>query len=324
MLPGEVNGCDGHPSAQRHRKMSKSLTGFLLQEIFREDFAEDGMTESRQEKAAAEEDRSKQKKRKQAEECGRSALSYREFLERINMTQEVTDKLVRMAGEPEEPLDLRENEPEHGLNELFQQTMTAYEARKKEPWNRISEEIYIETMKCFSRFVREHKVSYGVYGFDRGFWTPHQIEGKLFRIGELEYQIDDEEKVISVHIPSDADLSDDLVDASYAEQKQFFAENFPETAGWPGMCESWLLSPALKELLPSDSRILAFAARFEITQTNPDATDYLEWVYKLAAGQQKSAELENLREDTSLQRRMKDFLRAGGKVGIAWGIWKES
>lgn len=263
-------------------------------------------------------------KRKQAEECGRSALSYREFLERINMTQEVTDKLVRMAGESEEPLDLRANEPEHGLDELFQQTMAAYEARKKEPWNRISEEIYIETMKCFSRFVREHKVSYGVYGFDRGFWTPHQIEGKLFRIGELEYQIDDEEKVISIHIPSDADLSDDLVDASYAEQKQFFAENFPETAGWPGMCESWLLSPALKELLPSDSRILAFAARFEITQTNPDATDYLEWVYKLASGQQKSAELENLREDTSLQRRMKDFLRAGGKVGIAWGIWKES
>lgn len=323
MLPGEVTGCDGHPSAQRQRKMSKFLTGFLLQEIFREDFAEDGMTESRQEKAA-EEDRSKQKKRKQAEECWRSALSYREFLERINMTQEVTDKLVRMAGEPEEPLDLRENEPEHGLNELFQQTMAAYEARKKEPWNRISEEIYIETMKCFSRFVREHKVSYGVYGFDRGFWTPHQIEGKLFRIGELEYQIDDEEKVISIHIPSDADLSDDLVDASYAEQKQFFAENFPETAGWPGMCESWLLSPALKELLPSDSRILAFAARFEITQTNPDATDYLEWVYKLASGQQKSAELENLREDTSLQRRMKDFLRAGGKVGIAWGIWKKS
>lgn len=277
-------------------------------------------------------------------------MSYREFLERINMTQEVTDKLARMAGEvddstvsdegtfgalfgmqgnalnkePEEPLDLRANEPEHGLDELFQQTMAAYEARKKEPWNRISEEIYIETMKCFSRFVREHKVSYGVYGFDRGFWTPHQIEGKLFRIGELEYQIDDEEKVISIHIPSDADLSDDLVDASYAEQKQFFAENFPETAGWPGMCESWLLSPALKELLPSDSRILAFAARFEITQTNPDATDYLEWVYKLASGQQKSAELENLREDTSLQRRMKDFLRAGGKVGIAWGIWKES
>ena len=26
-------------------------------------------------------------------------MSYREFLERINMTQEVTDKLVRMAGE---------------------------------------------------------------------------------------------------------------------------------------------------------------------------------------------------------------------------------
>ena len=67
MLTSEVTGCGGHPSAQRQRKMAESLTGFLLQEIFREDFAEDGMTESRQEKA--EEGRSKQKKRKQAEEA---------------------------------------------------------------------------------------------------------------------------------------------------------------------------------------------------------------------------------------------------------------
>ncbi len=49
ILPGEVTGCDGHPSAQRQRKMAESLTEFLLQEIFREDFAEDGMTECRQE-----------------------------------------------------------------------------------------------------------------------------------------------------------------------------------------------------------------------------------------------------------------------------------
>lgn len=49
MPPGEVTGCDGHPSAQRQRKMAESLTEFLLQEIFREDFAEDGMTEYRQE-----------------------------------------------------------------------------------------------------------------------------------------------------------------------------------------------------------------------------------------------------------------------------------
>jgi len=29
MLAGEVTGCDGHPSAQRQRKMAKSLTGFF-------------------------------------------------------------------------------------------------------------------------------------------------------------------------------------------------------------------------------------------------------------------------------------------------------
>lgn len=77
MLPGEVTGCDGHPSAQRQRKMSKSLTGFLLQEIFREDFAEGGMTESRQEKAEswqkkAGASRRSGNKQKKWEKAGRS------------------------------------------------------------------------------------------------------------------------------------------------------------------------------------------------------------------------------------------------------------
>ncbi len=276
--------------------------------------------------------------------------SYTGFLQNIDMPQEVTERLGSLAeGERAGALlageDYRElmqydlsaaaylrlekelaDHPaaENGLDMLMLQTMAAFSMRQQEPWREIPEEIYLATMKCFSRFVREYRVSYGGYGFDRGFWTPRQICGKLFRLGELEYEINDEENAVSIHIPGDADLSEEKLEASYAQQAAFFREHFPEAAGRPRMCDSWLLSPALKDLLPPDSKILSFAAHFEITKVDPDAADYLEWVYKIAGGQQDHVKLEELREDTSLQRKMKAFLQKGGKVGIAWGIWKET
>lgn len=276
--------------------------------------------------------------------------SYIGFLQDIDMPQEVVERLEHLTGRErirkllssenyEELMQyelsaaaylrLQKKLTEHpaaqnGLDMLLLQTMAAFSMRAKEPWRKISREIYLATMKCFSRFVREYRVSYGVYGFDRGFWTPRQICGKLFRLGELEYELNDEENAVSIHIPGDADLSEEKLQASYAEQAAFIREHFPEASGRPRMCDSWLLSPALKDLLLPDSRILSFAAHFEITKVDPDATDYLEWVYKIASGQQDSVKMEDLREDTSLQRKMKRYLKNGGKVGIAWGIWKET
>lgn len=276
--------------------------------------------------------------------------SYIGFLQDIDMPQEVVERLEHLTGRErirellssedyEELMQyelsaaaylrLQKKLTEHpaaqnGLDMLLLQTMAAFSMRAKEPWRKISREIYLATMKCFSRFVREYRVSYGVYGFDRGFWTPRQICGKLFRLGELEYELNDEENAVSIHIPGDADLSEEKLQASYAEQAAFIREHFPEASGRPRMCDSWLLSPALKDLLLPDSRILSFAAHFEITKVDPDATDYLEWVYKIASGQQDSVKMEDLREDTSLQRKMKRYLQNGGKVGIAWGIWKET
>lgn len=281
---------------------------------------------------------------------GNNMNSYTGFLQDIDLPQEVTKRLGSLLKEKrlgslllsEDYEELMQYElsataylrlqkrlaespaAQNGLDMLLLQTMAAFSMREKEPWREIPREIYLATMKCFSRFVREYQVSYGVYGFDRGFWTPRQICGKLFRLGELEYELNDEENVISIHIPGDADLSEEKLKASYMQQAVFIREHFPEAADRPRMCDSWLLSPALQDLLPPDSRILSFASHFAITRVDPDALDYLEWVYKIAGGQKEQVKPEDLREDTSLQRKMKAYLEKGGKVGIAWGIWKES
>lgn len=52
----------------------------------------------------------------------------------------------------------------------------------------IGEDVFLATMKCFPRFIKEHLVSYGSYVFDREWWVARQISMQLLRIGELEYE----------------------------------------------------------------------------------------------------------------------------------------
>lgn len=183
----------------------------------------------------------------------------------------------------------------------------------------IGEEIFVDTMSCFSRFVREHKESFGEYGFDRAFWTGRQLSLNLFRLGALEYEYsqDEGEKVISVHIPSNTDLSAAAIESSLLQAKEFFARYGGEYADAKYTCFSWLLAPALKEVLPPQSRILYFQSLFEIKAVYEENDGYKLWVFKNSA-----LKPEDFPVNTSLQRSLKKFVLAGGKVGEAYGVMK--
>ena len=185
----------------------------------------------------------------------------------------------------------------------------------------IPEEIYLSTMGCFPRFVREHMESFGKYGFDRWWWTGRQTSLRLFRIGTLEYELgaNDADKWISVHIPSDADLSDDAVDNSLISARAFLKKYFPDYGSAEFHCHSWLLSPALGELLPATSRINRFRSRFELLGLEENDDGFKLWVFK-----DQSLPIEALPENTSLQRAMKAHLLRGGKVGAGRGIIRKS
>lgn len=178
-------------------------------------------------------------------------------------------------------------------------------SRRKYRERGVSEEIFLDTMGCFSRFVREYKECFGHYGFDRGFWTGRQLSLSLFRLGTLEFETNG-----AVHIPSDADLSEKALDESFAKAREFF----------PSVrfcCDSWLLSPVLGELLPPDSRINRFRERFEIQTVDENNDGYKFWVFKNA-----NMRAEDFPENTSLQRAIKRHVLAGGKIGEAFGFLK--
>lgn len=211
-----------------------------------------------------------------------------------------------------------------GADEMAAQLLTALKNREDGPWKDIPKQIWLDTLKCYTRFVGEHYFSCGVYGFDRADWTTRQMNALLFRIGELEYELteDDEDghRLISLHITSNGRLTADRLNASVSEARRFIAERFPLWADAPMECWTWLLNPVLKEMLPADSNILTFQTAFDITPTEDDPNDVLEWVFKLTEKQQEGIDLADLREDTSLQRKMKAYLLSGGQVYIAHGI----
>jgi len=174
----------------------------------------------------------------------------------------------------------------------------------------ISEEIYVASMAAFSRFVREHLESYGCYGFDRGSWTPRQVSSRLFRIGQLEYELTtlDGAPIISLHIPTDADMRPEVLRPSIRNALAEFYRLFPEHTGDQVYCHSWLLSPQLKEFLPETSNILRFQELFDIEPEGIPGNDVKLWVFK-----NPRLPIEAYPEHTSLQRKLKQFFLNGGQ-----------
>ncbi len=203
---------------------------------------------------------------------------------------------------------------------FYVQSLCAVKIHEKYEKLGVSDDIFKDTMGCFKRFAGECLVRNGSYYFDRGWWTYRQISMNLMRIGTLEYEFCKfhGEDAISVHIPSDADMTDGSVTASIKKSHEFIKKYYPENAGRRYMCESWLLSPKLREFLPETSKIRKFQDRFEIKEVLPDNMDCLEWLFKST----DKVPFEKLPEDTSLQRAVKPFIVAGGKLGAAFGILK--
>ena len=183
----------------------------------------------------------------------------------------------------------------------------------------ISDDIFASTMKCFTRFIQERWNGYHEWIFDRDWWSYRQIAMTIFRLGELEYEMKnkDNEQYISIHIPSDANLSIEKVGESLTYAKQFFNQYFSDYSNVEYRCHSWLLSPALKNLLPPHSNILKFQSLFTLIKEDYSSSGYIEWVYK-----RKYQDYQELPENTTLQRNLKQYLISGNVVSIGLGILK--
>lgn len=114
---------------------------------------------------------------------------------------------------------------------------------------------------------------------------------------------------LNVHIPEGGPLSHDACLASYEKAKTFFAETFDFVPQY-FCCHSWLLAPELKEILPENSNILAFAADFDILCTDPEA----DAAWRIFGSKKPWP------QDTSLQRAAKAWYDNGNQIGTGLGV----
>ncbi|MBQ1274708.1 MAG: DUF5596 domain-containing protein, partial [Cellulosilyticum sp.] len=125
------------------------------------------------------------------------------------------------AKESYEKLIAYTNPENLGMDMLTYMLYAALKTYDKYIEKNISEKVYIDTMKCFTRFINEHHASFGYYGFDRGWWTHRQLSMVLFRIGELEYEFIDDQKCVSLHIPSGANIALEACQKSFKAYQDF-------------------------------------------------------------------------------------------------------
>ena len=186
----------------------------------------------------------------------------------------------------------------------------------------IGDDIFRDTMACFTRFIGECIVKTGKCAFDREWWIPRQLSGVLFRVGVLEYELtknDNGDPMVSIHIPSGADISAENCRKSLRLAKDFLARFFPAYAAAPIRCHSWLLSNDLRERLSETSRIREFQDLFDRTPTGDRSNGFIQWLYQT----DDVKHIEPLTEKTSLQRSMKQYLLNGGVLDGVVGFIKE-
>lgn len=198
----------------------------------------------------------------------------------------------------------------------------------------VPDAVFLATMGCFGRFLRETYARQGRWVFDRAFWTWRQLACRLFRLGQLEFEYGSPppgvlspglapgDPVLSVHIPSDACLTRENLEQSYQATECFFAQAGAVFChmGRPKavLCGSWLLSPALAGLLPKDSGIRRFAADYRLYAVEENDDSFYQWLFG------KKAPPPQLPGQTSLQRAVRRHLAQGKTVGMARGVLDRS
>lgn len=147
-------------------------------------------------------------------------------------------------------------------------------------------------------------------------WASYFINAKLIEVGRLQYE--NCRTYVKIHVPSGSKLEMPLVLKSLENSKReigkFFNIKNPEY-----LCESWLLSKQINKLVGKDCNISKFYNLFDVENGSDATKDVLDYVFQ----EQNCVDYKNLKEDTSLQRLLKEQLLCGNPIKIGLGKLKK-
>lgn len=176
----------------------------------------------------------------------------------------------------------------------------------------IPEEIYLDTMSDAFIWAELYRRLEGRVGLRETSWLLLHIRLELFRLGRLQFQLDDtpsefrsvidSDRAIQVHIPDVGPLDVDACISSFKLARDFYKEELPF------ICDSWLLEPELEKVLPEKSNILSFQKLFHIFSVDKENPQCHQRVFEFSD-----------RRDTSLQRNILREEGSGTVFGVGYG-----
>lgn len=124
--------------------------------------------------------------------------------------------------------------------------------------------------------------------------------------------------LLAVHIPRNTDVTHEAVKRDFSAALLQAKKIFPDYNVSHLMCCSWLLDHTLEELLGENSRIVGFGNEFIRFPVKSHGNEHKLFVFPGFKG-----ELDELPEDTSLQRKIKKLLLSGGHIYAVAGVYTD-
>ncbi|MDO4265233.1 MAG: acyltransferase domain-containing protein [Eubacteriales bacterium] len=206
---------------------------------------------------------------------------------------------------------------ERALPLYLRLALDAYPAyRKKE----IPKSVYIDTFRDIAIWCLDCHQKTGIWGIMDIWWLMQSVKLRIFRLGRLQFEkmvlpeklsenLTEGMDVLQVHIPAGEPLLPEACDASFAAAKQFY--NLEHGCF---VCDSWLMEPKLSMLLEDNSHIMQFQRRFQIARVHAPFPQAEQRIFG-----QILEDKNSYPEHTSLQKKAKQYLLAGGQLEIGIG-----
>ncbi len=155
----------------------------------------------------------------------------------------------------------------------------------------------------FVPYFEENENSYKGYAVN-GLRCENKAEE--FSKNEWDLALQTGDGILCLHIPRGTDISEERVYNAYRIAKEIALERFPERQVKGLHCTSWLLSAEIEELLGENSAISKFSRLFDRYPVKSDGNGIFGFVFS-----SKPADLNDLPEETSLQRKLKSHYLSG-------------
>ena len=151
-------------------------------------------------------------------------------------------------------------------------------------------------------------------------WSIYFIRTRIIEVGRLQYEYtvnDDNKTIIKIHIPRGNKLDILSVKKSLSDSKEQLKKVF-NINNYEYICNSWLLSNQIYEVIGKDTNISKFHELFNVKDGENCINDILNFVYELGECDNYSL----LPENTILQKKVKEQLLNKKTFYLGLGILK--